>query len=286
MKFGAHIFLWTERWCNGELPLVPRAAGLGLQTLEIAVGDDVEFAPIRVRAACADAGLHLVLSPGGDWPVRADISHPDPEARVCGRRWHENWLERGGDAGAVAYTGALYAHPGRVERRAPSGDEFRHAAEGLHALAECARRQGLVLVIEPMSHFRTSLVNTPAQAMALVAAADHPNLQVLFDTYHAVTEVRDYAAAIRTLVPRLWGLHACENDRGVPGSGLVPWAVIGNALRTAAFDGDVIFEAYNSALRHGEFAFSRGMFHNVCPDGDAFVRQGLAYLRDRLDAGA
>ena len=29
----------------------------------------------------------------------------------------------------------------------------------------------------------------------------------------------------------LWGLHACENDRGVPGGGLVPWREIFAALK-------------------------------------------------------
>jgi sugar phosphate isomerase/epimerase len=38
-----------------------------------------------------------------------------------------------------------------------------------------------------------------------------------------MTEERDYAAAIRTLAPRLWCVHTCENDRGVPGGGLAPW---------------------------------------------------------------
>ncbi|MEZ4560470.1 MAG: hypothetical protein R2854_29225 [Caldilineaceae bacterium] len=36
-------------------------------------------------------------------------------------------------------------------------------------------------------------------------------------------------------------------------------------------------ETYNSSI--GDFAFRRGMFHNVCPDGMAFVHQGMAFLQ-------
>ena len=40
---------------------------------------------------------------------------------------------------------------------------------------------------------------------------------------HMITELRDYKAAIRETGALLWMLHACENDRGAPGGGLVPW---------------------------------------------------------------
>ena len=68
--------------------------------------------------------------------------------------------------------------------------------EGLQALAEFAAAQNVLLAIEPMSHFRTHLINTPAQAMSILDRCNHPNLRVLFDTYHLVTEVRDYQTAI------------------------------------------------------------------------------------------
>ncbi|MFZ6028970.1 MAG: sugar phosphate isomerase/epimerase family protein [Chloroflexota bacterium] len=278
MHFGAHIFLWTGRWTNACLPLMDRVRGLGLDLLEIACGDDIEFDPSAVRRRAGSLGLSLALSPGGSWPMEADIAHADPAVRRKGLAWHRRWIERAGEAGVIAYTGALYAHPGRVERRGPDADEHRRAAEGLHALAAIGAACGVAVVIEPMSHFRTHLVNTPDQAMRLLDAADHPNLGVLFDTYHAVTEVRDYAAAVHTLAPRLWGLHACESDRGVPGGGLVPWDALFAALSAVRFDGCVLFETYNSTLDAGRFAYARSMFHQVCPDGDAFVRAGLEFM--------
>ena len=301
MKYGAHIFLWVERWSPGALGLFDRARGLGLDCVEIAVGDDVDFDAKAVRARAGAAGVEVVLSPGAEWPMECDISHDDAACRRRGIAWHRRWIAAAAEAGAVAYTGAIYGHPGRVLRRRPDPDEFRRAADGLRELAEHGAGLGVRLVIEPMSHFRTHLVNTPAQAMDLVRAAGHANLSILFDTYHAVTELRDYAGAARAARPRLWGLHACENDRGVPGGGLVPWKALFAALGEAGFDdlsacnaqagrgfgergfgergfdGYVILETYNSSL--GDFAFSRGMFHNVCPDGDAFVREGLRFLK-------
>ena len=163
------------------------------------------------------------------------------------------------------------------------GDSFcggNHIAAGLHELAEYAAPKGIAVVLEPMSHFRTHLVNNPGQVMRLLGLADHPNLFALMDTYHMVVEVRDYAQAVHTLSSRLWGLHACENDRGVPGGGIIPWDRLFTGLHEIGFDGYVIMEAYNSSIPG--FAWQRAMFHNACPDGSAFVRQGLAFLKAGL----
>ena len=281
MKYGAHIYLWTDKWSNEQLHLFDRARGLGLECLEISVGDDIPFDPSAIAARAKALQMDVVLGPGGVWPMDADISHDDPACRARGVAWHRHWIEQGAAAGVKAYTGALYGHPGHVERRRRPADEIDRTAENLRVLADHAEEVGIDLCIEPMSHFRTHMVNTPAQAMQLIEMVDSPCLKVLFDTYHVVTEIRDYAAALHTCGERLFSLHACENDRGAPGGGIVPWDDVFRALKEMHYDKYVIFETYNSSI--GDFACTRGMFHNVCPDGDEFVRKSLAFMRHGLE---
>ncbi len=283
MVFGAHIFLWIDRWSDAALPLLGAARELTLDCLEIAWGDEVDFDLTATRREAERVGIGLILSPGGVWPMECDLSLPEEQARRAGRAWHRRAVDVAAEIGAKAYTGAIYGHPGRVERRRPTGDELTRCAEELNSLAQYAAGRGLPVVLEPMSHFRTHLVNTPAQLSRLLDLADHPNLAGLLDTYHMVTEVRDYAAGVREVGRRLWGIHACENDRGVPGGGLVPWGPLAEALAEVGFDGYVGLESYNSGP--GGLAQERGLFHDPCPDGNAFVTQGLAFLRDLLGAG-
>jgi D-psicose/D-tagatose/L-ribulose 3-epimerase len=280
MKYGAHSYIFTETWTDDQLHILDTAAELGLDCFEIGIGDDIIFAPELTRARAEALGLTLIVSPGGVWPVACDLSADDPADRARGLAWHRRQVERAAELGAVAYTGALYGHPGVVKRRLPPADEYPRTAAGLAHLAEFGARYDVQIVIEPMSHFRTHVVNTPEQAMRLIGLAGHPNLGVLFDTYHMITETRDYGQALRTVGDRLWGLHACENDRGVPGDGLVPWATLFSTLREIDFDGFILMEAYNSGA--GDFAVRRGMFHNVCPDGEAFVQMGLRFLTEGI----
>ncbi|MBN1671645.1 MAG: sugar phosphate isomerase/epimerase [Kiritimatiellae bacterium] len=280
MKYGAHIYVWVDTFGDAELACVlDRAAALNLSFVEIPVGDDSRFDPRRLGAHAAERGLELVLSPGGLWPMDCDLSLGDAGRRRTAVAWHSRMLDLCGECGAVAYTGALYGHPGRIADERPGPAERERIARGLHALAEHARARGAKLVLEPMSHFRTHVVNTPEQANALLKLADHPNLFVLFDTYHACTEIRSYSTALSALMPRLWGIHACENHRGAPGTGHLPWGEIARTLSEAGWDGWIGLESYNTGLRNGAFAWSRGLLHDVCPDGDAFVRKGLAFLR-------
>ena len=280
IQLGAHCYLFTDHWSDASLPILERLRDLGGEILEIAIGDDVHFSLSKTRRAAETLDMQLIVSPGGEWPVECDISSDNPIDRKRGISWHRQQIQRAAELGAIAYTGALYGHTGIVHRRRPPADEGNRVVEGLQALAEFAAAQNVLLAIEPMSHFRTHLINTPAQAMSILDRCNHPNLRVLFDTYHLVTEVRDYQTAILEMGERLWGVHACENDRGVPGGGLIPWSQITDGLGEIGFAGPVLLEGYNSSIN--DFAFQRGMFHNVCPDADEFVHAGFAFLRKQF----
>jgi D-psicose/D-tagatose/L-ribulose 3-epimerase len=282
MKYGAHCYLFTSRWSDDDLHLLDLAKELDLSTFELSVGDDVPFDFRRTGRHASALGIELIIGPGGAWPLECDLSADDPADRAKGLSWHCRQVDTAAELGAVAYAGAMYGHPGVVKRRRPPSGEYGWTAEGLHALAVYAASRNVVIALEPMSHFRTHLVNTPEQLAQLIDLADHPGLRILFDTYHSVTEIRSYAAALRTCGKRLFGLHACENDRGVPGGGILPWIEIFSTLREIGFDGYIGLEGYNSGL--DDFAYQRGMFHNLCPDGRAFVRAGITFLKE-MEAG-
>lgn len=282
-KYGAHQFLWKSYWTDDDAAILDAARALGLNLFEIALGDDVRFDRRRLRRQAESLGIELTVGPGNRWPEDCNLSADDPHHRQRGLAWHTRMVEQAADLGAAAYCGAIYSHPGHVCRRPPPPEESAHAAENLHRLAEHAARLGVCVVIEPMSRFRVHLVNTAAQAVNLVRQADHANLRVNLDTYHMITEERDYGAAIRCALPVLWGIHTCENDRGVPGGGLVPWPTVFAALAEARGCVRLMLETYNTGP--GDFGFSRGIFQNLCPDAEAFVRQGIAFLKQHAGVG-
>ena len=279
--FGAHQLLWKPHWTDGDLELLDRVRELGVTLFEVSLGDDIVFDHARLRRHAGSLGIELTIGPGNVWPMDCDISHDDPGFRAKGLVWHKGMLERSAACGAAAYCGAMYSHPGRVCRRQPPDDEFSRAAENLHTLAAYGEELGVRMVIEPMSRFRNHLLNTSAQAVQLVEMTGHDNVFINLDTYHMITEERDYGAAVRRATPWLWGVHACENDRGVPGGGLVPWASVFEALKPIDRPVRLMLETYRTGPEG--YGWERGIFQNLCPDPEAFVRQGIAFLQSCID---
>ena len=69
MKFGAHCYIWTDRWADDQLAWLDTAKELGLDAIEIAVGDDVHFTPRLTVSKAESLGMELMISPGGLWPI-------------------------------------------------------------------------------------------------------------------------------------------------------------------------------------------------------------------------
>ena len=105
-------------------------------------------------------------------------------------------------------------------------------------------RYGVTLAIEPLNRFETYFLNTAADAAALCDQIGHPNVGILFDTFHANIEEKSIGQAYRTVGRHLKHVHTCENDRGTPGSGHVEWKEVFEALRDMRYDGWLTIESF------------------------------------------
>ena len=92
------------------------------------------------------------------------------------------------------------------------------AVDGLRELARRAEHYGVVLSVEPLNRYRTSVANTAGQVLRMVEEVDAPNVGVHFDTYHALLEERDLCAALEQVLQagKVNHFHACANNRGAP----------------------------------------------------------------------
>jgi sugar phosphate isomerase/epimerase len=168
MQYGAHIYIFTQRWADDQLWVLDTAKKLGLDLVEISVGDDIHFSHQKTREHAEALGLTLTVGPGGTWPLACDLSADEPEHRAKGLAWHKRQVDLCAEVGAVAYAGALYGHPGVIKRRRPPASEYGATAEGLHALADYAGKLGVRIVLEPMSSDAADKRRTPVVKQACV----------------------------------------------------------------------------------------------------------------------
>jgi D-psicose/D-tagatose/L-ribulose 3-epimerase len=105
-----------------------------------------------------------------------------------------------------------------------------------------------------------------------------PNVKVHLDTYHMNIEEKDWAQPVLLAGDRLCHFHLCENDRGIPGTGLVDWEELFEAL------GGIHYQAYAGLESFvdvsGDMLAGTPVWRDLAPSGDVLVREGLAFLRD------
>jgi D-psicose/D-tagatose/L-ribulose 3-epimerase len=280
VRLGASTFIWTSPFGDDKLGLCEHVAELGFDTIEICIEDPALVDPAAVSRAAAAAGVGVLVC-GAFGPDR-DISHEEPEVRAAAAGYLETCVDIAAVVGSPLVSGPMYSATGKT--RLASDEERRQqwelAVEGLRAVADYAAERDVTLAIEPLNRFETDLVNTVEQGVALCRDIDRPNAGLLLDTFHMNIEEKDIAAALRSAGPHLKHFHACENDRGAPGSGHVEWEDVFAALADLGYDGEIVIESFTTEIR--EIARAVSLWRPVAPDGDTLAREGLAFLRSSL----
>ncbi len=191
----------------------------------------------------------------------------------------QHCIEAAQALGATNLAGPLYSAVGRTWKTTPAERErdLELLVRQLRPLAAYAADHGVVLCVEPLNRFETSVINTAEQLVELVDRVDHPACQAMLATFHMNIEEKSLGDAIRTVGPRLRHFHSCENDRGAPGSGHVPWQDATAALRDIGYDGPVVIESFSDQIE--SIAKAAAIWRPVAPTQDALAQDGLAFLR-------
>ena len=82
--------------------------------------------------------------------------------------------------------------------------------------------------------------------------------------------------AIRVTGRHLKHFHACENDRGTPGSGQVRWNSVRDALRDIRYDSSIVIEGFNPEVV--DLANGARIWRPMAPTPDDLARDGLEFL--------
>ena len=89
-------------------------------------------------------------------------------------------------------------------------------------------------------------------------------------------------AAIRATAGRLRHLHVCENDRGAPGSGHVPWQEVAAACREIGFTGPFVIESFTNKVK--SIARAAAIWRPLAASQDELAASGLRFLRPLLSS--
>ena len=275
MKFGVNTFLWTGNFGPEHFDLLPKIKANGFDGIEVALIRPADFKATEIRKAAEKNGLECTVC--SVLPGELSLISPDAQVRSKTVAHMSECFEACAEAGAKLIAGPLYSPVGYLPGRRRTADEWKNAVDGYQQLGPVLAANGVTACIEPLNRFETYFLNTTEDAVKLCAEIDHPNVGILWDTFHANIEEKDPAKALGTTGKFLKHVHTCENDRGTPGSGHVDWKGVFGALRAMKYDGWLTIESFGFAI--GELSAAASIWRDIERTPEDIAFEGIKFLK-------
>jgi D-psicose/D-tagatose/L-ribulose 3-epimerase len=274
MKTSMNVLLWTTYLTEEHFPILEMLKTMGYDGVELPVfqGEESHFAAMGRELARQKLGVTTVTV----MPPQANPVSPDPAIRKAAVE-HLKWAIRCSvAAGSGLLCGPIHSALGIFSGAAPTQEEFKRAADVIHAAADEAQAAKIRLAIEFLSRFESYILTTARDAASLVRQINHPSVGILFDTFHANIEEKDPVKSLEEIAPYVTHFHVSENDRGTPGKGHLPWDAYAAALRKINYQGWLTIEAFGRAMP--EIAAATRVWRDFFPSRDEVCTDGLRLL--------
>ncbi|MGA2534460.1 MAG: sugar phosphate isomerase/epimerase family protein [Terracidiphilus sp.] len=275
MKFGVNLFVWTANFDESHLPLLQRIRAAGFDGVEVPMYRGRDLPVAALRTGLAETGMECTIC-----SILTDgLSAISDDANIRARtveRLREN-IATTAEAGARVIAGPMYAPVGYLPGRRRTADEWKRAVDCWQRLGPWLVQHDVVAAIEPLNRFETFFLNTADDAVHLCDEVGHPNVGILFDTFHANIEERSIADGYRKVGRHLKHVHTCENDRGTPGSGHIEWSQVFEAIGETGYDGWLTIESFASNMP--EIASAAAIWRDLAATPEAVAFDGITFLK-------
>src|SRR5262249_19318515 len=234
MKTGMNLLLWTTHVTKDHFPILGKLKKAGFDGVEILVFEGGREQYQMIRKELDNQGLGCttvtVATPEAN-PISNDAAVREAAAERL--KWV---IEMTATLGGEIVVGPYHSPLAVFSGTGPTEDEKKWAADVLRRAADEGQKSGVRLAIEYLNRFECYFLTTAVDTKALVQRVNHPNVKMMYDTFHANIEEKDVAKAIASVAEQIIHVHISENDRGTPGTGHVHWDETFRALRKAKYD--------------------------------------------------
>lgn len=278
MKIGVNTWVWVSPFGTKSFDLIPRVKEMGFDILEIAVDDPSIIDAGLLKSLLKDNGLSATVC--GAFGETRDISSDDAKIRRNGVEYVNECLRLAEAIGSDLFAGPVYSAVGktRLIGEDQKKKEWDWCVGNMREIAKVASDCGVTIGVEPLNRFESDMINLVEQAVTLVKEVASPVYKIHIDTFHANIEEKSIPDAIRKLGKNmLCHFHACENDRGIPGTGHQDWIGIRDALRAIEYKGAAVIESFTPGAK--EIAKAASIWRPLASSQDELAREGRKFLK-------
>ena len=281
MKFGINTFVWVSPCTTQAIKdLAPHVKSIGFNILEISVENPDLIDVKAVKEILKENQLEGIIC--GAFGLDRNICSDDPANRANARKYILWLIDAAAEIGSETVCGPMYSAVGKEHIEDPNErqKEWQRAVLGIREMAEYAQKMDIKLALETLNRFETDMINVVSQGLKFIDDVGMDNVGFHLDTFHMHLEEKNSADAIRSAGKKIFHFHACENDRGVPGTGQVHWDEIAVALKEIDYQGPVVIESFTDQVK--EIARAVCIWREIAPSQDAIAVQGLKFLKSLM----
>jgi D-psicose/D-tagatose/L-ribulose 3-epimerase len=200
-----------------------------------------EYSDILKSEGLAFVGLHwLMVSPKG-----LHVTTPDQALRERSWQHIRDLIDLCADLGPNGVM--VFGSP--VQRSTVDESTIAEATsryvDGLSSVATQAEQRGVTILVEALPIEQSNVVNTLAEAAAIVSQISSPAIQTMFDTHNAVNETEPHSALIEKYFDVIRHVHVNEMDGRHPGMGDYDFKPVLKTLQHLGYNGWISLEAFD-----------------------------------------
>lgn len=212
---------------------------------DISSGQRREYRRIMADASLAFVGLHwLMVAPKG-----LHVTTPDEALRAKSWQHIRDLVDLCADLSPDGAGDRLMIFGSPFQRNSTGGDTpaqaTRRFVEGLRSVAPQARERGVTILVEALPKAQSDIVNTLAEAVAIVEEIGNPAIGTMFDTHNAADETDPHPAIVERYFPHIRHVHVNEMDGKHCGRGDYDFGAIFEVLKRRGYAGWISLEAFD-----------------------------------------
>ena len=280
MKYGMNLLLWATAVDESHDGILEQIKEIGYDGVEVPIFEHDAAAFQRLGGKLDELGLErtaVTVSTGDANPISPDSSvRAEAVTRLKGA------VDMCELVGAPMLCGPYHSALGEFSGAMPSEEEWANGKATLREVADYAGEKGVTLVLEYLNRFELYFLNSAADCARFVRDVDHPNLRMMYDTFHANIEEKDITEAVKSCIDVCAHVHISENDRSTPGSGGVDWDTSFAALKEVGYEGWMVVEAFGLSLP--DLAAATKIWRRMYESEQQLATDALAFMKSRWEA--
>jgi D-psicose/D-tagatose/L-ribulose 3-epimerase len=277
-RFGVDTFIWSEVFTEQDLWIINKAKDMGFTTVDFAIAHPETFPAQAVRERLREVGdIDPVTSVTLN--DRTNPISPSPDVRKAAAESLKTAVDINQTLGSRILGGVNYASWGYLTRKPRTHREWDWSVAVMREVCEYAKGHypELTICVEPVNRFETHFLNVAEDAVRYCRDVGTGNIRVHLDSFHMIREERSFAGAVEECGKEYLGyVHVCESNRGIPGTGLVPWKEFFTAIRDIGYSGPLVIESFDPDFE--ELNALCAIWRRMADSGEELARQGLANL--------